>query len=59
MKHILNDIIKHKLVPVFYHEDAQWCVDVMDTCFEHNIRVFEFTNRGIKCADYLFVSAPV
>ncbi len=54
--YILKQITKHKLVPVFYHDDPQWCVDVMDTCFEHNIRVFEFTNRGsnaLKIFSYL------
>ncbi len=46
MSQTISYIIQQKLVPVFYHEDAQWCINVMDTCFKNDILVFEFTNRG-------------
>lgn len=35
-----------KIVPVFYHDDADVCAQVMQACYEGGIRVFEFTNRG-------------
>ena len=44
----INHIIKHKLVPVFFHSDEEWCKQVMETCYKAGIRVFEFTNRGPK-----------
>jgi 2-dehydro-3-deoxyphosphogluconate aldolase / (4S)-4-hydroxy-2-oxoglutarate aldolase len=34
------------IVPVFYHKDADICRNVIKSCFEGGIRVFEFTNRG-------------
>jgi 2-dehydro-3-deoxyphosphogluconate aldolase/(4S)-4-hydroxy-2-oxoglutarate aldolase len=42
----IKHITRHKLVPVFYHDDEQWGADVMNTCYKAGIRVFEFTNRG-------------
>jgi 2-dehydro-3-deoxyphosphogluconate aldolase/(4S)-4-hydroxy-2-oxoglutarate aldolase len=46
MNKTIDQIIKHKLVPVFYNDDKQWCLVVMNTCFKNGIKVFEFTNRG-------------
>ncbi len=34
------------LVPVFYHPDASLVKEVVRSCYEGGIRVFEFTNRG-------------
>jgi 2-dehydro-3-deoxyphosphogluconate aldolase/(4S)-4-hydroxy-2-oxoglutarate aldolase len=34
------------IVPVFYHKDPEVCRNVIRSCFEGGIRVFEFTNRG-------------
>ncbi len=42
----IHHLLKHRLVPVFYHPDAQWCTLVFQTCYQQGIRVFEFTNRG-------------
>ena len=33
-------------VPVFYHNDIQFCKDVLKACYQGGARVFEFTNRG-------------
>ncbi len=46
MNEIIHQIIKSKIVPVFYHDDIQWCREVMKACFQNDIHVFEFTNRG-------------
>jgi 2-dehydro-3-deoxyphosphogluconate aldolase / (4S)-4-hydroxy-2-oxoglutarate aldolase len=35
-----------KVIPVFYHDDAKTCVEVLRACYDAGIRVFEFTNRG-------------
>ena len=37
---------RSKIIPVFYHEDAEVCYQVLAACYEAGIRVFEFTNRG-------------
>jgi 2-dehydro-3-deoxyphosphogluconate aldolase / (4S)-4-hydroxy-2-oxoglutarate aldolase len=44
-------IIESGIVPVFYHEDAEVCRQVVKACFDAGLRVFEFTNRGPKAFD--------
>lgn len=34
------------IVPVFYHKDPDVCRNVIKSCYDGGIRVFEFTNRG-------------
>lgn len=34
------------MVPVFYHQDAEVCKQVVKACYDGGVRVFEFTNRG-------------
>lgn len=48
MNEVIFQITKSKIVPVFYHDDIHWCVEVMNTCFQNGILVFEFTNRGVN-----------
>lgn len=34
------------IVPVFYHKDPAVCKNVLKSCYEGGIKIFEFTNRG-------------
>ncbi|WP_291907388.1 bifunctional 4-hydroxy-2-oxoglutarate aldolase/2-dehydro-3-deoxy-phosphogluconate aldolase [Chitinophaga sp. CB10] len=34
------------VIPVFYHEDVNVCLEVLQACYEGGLRVFEFTSRG-------------
>ncbi|RFS24675.1 bifunctional 4-hydroxy-2-oxoglutarate aldolase/2-dehydro-3-deoxy-phosphogluconate aldolase [Chitinophaga silvatica] len=34
------------IIPVFYHDDADVCLAVMQACYDGGLRVFEFTSRG-------------
>lgn len=34
------------IVPIFYHKDPEVCRNVVKSCYDGGIRVFEFTNRG-------------
>jgi len=34
------------VVPVFYHSDLEVCKNVVKSCYDGGIRVFEFVNRG-------------
>lgn len=34
------------IIPVFYHDDAAICLDVLQACYDGGLRVFEFTSRG-------------
>ncbi len=34
------------IVPIFYHKDPEVCRNVIKSCYEGGMKVFEFTNRG-------------
>jgi len=42
----LKVIQDYPVIPVYYNEDAQTCIDVLKATYAGGIRVFEFTNRG-------------
>lgn len=42
----LNVIQDYPVIPVYYNEDAQTCIEVLKASYAGGIRVFEFTNRG-------------
>lgn len=46
MHQTLTHIRKHPIIPVYYNQDVQVCLDVLKACYEGGIRVFEFTDRG-------------
>src|SRR5690606_15399881 len=43
---IIKDIIRNPVIPVFYHDDVNTCIQILKSCYEGGIRVFEFVNRG-------------
>lgn len=45
---ILDLVIAHPIVPVFYHADAAHAQAIVQACYDGGLRVFEFTNRGDK-----------
>ncbi|MES2454749.1 MAG: bifunctional 4-hydroxy-2-oxoglutarate aldolase/2-dehydro-3-deoxy-phosphogluconate aldolase [Bacteroidota bacterium] len=42
----LQTILDYPVIPVYYHQDPDTCIQVLKACYEGGIRVFEFTNRG-------------
>lgn len=42
----LKVIQDYPVIPVYYNEDAQTCIEVLKASYAGGIRVFEFTNRG-------------
>lgn len=36
------------IIPVFYHADAEICIQVVNACYKGGCKVFEYTNRGDK-----------
>ncbi|MEN9571501.1 MAG: hypothetical protein RL172_2732 [Bacteroidota bacterium] len=36
------------ILPLFYHDDAAVCIDIMQALYNGGIRVIEFTNRGTQ-----------
>lgn len=43
---IISAFEQSKAIPVFYHQDADVCKQVLQACYNAGLRVFEFTNRG-------------
>ncbi|WP_316814658.1 bifunctional 4-hydroxy-2-oxoglutarate aldolase/2-dehydro-3-deoxy-phosphogluconate aldolase [Pedobacter nyackensis] len=42
----LKVIQDYPVIPVYYNEDEQTCIEVLKASYAGGIRVFEFTNRG-------------
>jgi 2-dehydro-3-deoxyphosphogluconate aldolase / (4S)-4-hydroxy-2-oxoglutarate aldolase len=58
MAKFTKDILYQKmaekpLVPLFYHPDLEFAIDILEACYRGGVRVFEYTNRG-EGADKLF-----
>ncbi len=34
------------IIPVFYHDEENVCLEVLQACYDGGLRVFEFTSRG-------------
>lgn len=47
----IQQIKKYPVLPVYYHDDLQTCIDIVDACYKGGIRVFEFVNRGSKALE--------
>ncbi|SDK50555.1 2-dehydro-3-deoxyphosphogluconate aldolase / (4S)-4-hydroxy-2-oxoglutarate aldolase [Pedobacter sp. ok626] len=47
----LKVIQDYPVIPVYYNEDAQTCIEVVKASYAGGIRVFEFTNRGPKAPE--------
>src|SRR5215212_2002468 len=42
----LDALLRQRLLPLFYHDDAQTCVAILQSLYDAGIRVVEYTNRG-------------
>lgn len=42
----LKVIQEYPVIPVYYNEDADTCIEVLKASYAGGVRVFEFTNRG-------------
>lgn len=45
-KNPLKVIQDYPVIPVYYNENAQTCIEVLKASYAGGVRVFEFTNRG-------------
>ncbi|SMD18413.1 beta/alpha barrel domain-containing protein [Pedobacter nyackensis] len=41
----------YPVIPVYYNEDPQTCIEVLKASYAGGIRVFEFTNRGANAPE--------
>ncbi len=44
-------LLKQKMFPLFYHEKAEVCVEVLQSLSDADIKIVEFTNRGENALD--------
>jgi 2-dehydro-3-deoxyphosphogluconate aldolase / (4S)-4-hydroxy-2-oxoglutarate aldolase len=55
MKPTLNDIIsivkQQGIIPLFYHEDTNESIAIVDALYNAGIRIVEYTNRGSKAVE--------
>jgi 2-dehydro-3-deoxyphosphogluconate aldolase / (4S)-4-hydroxy-2-oxoglutarate aldolase len=51
MERVVNLMVSKPLIPVFYHNDADVALNIIDACYRGGMRVFEFTNRGPEAYD--------
>ncbi|MGB8195202.1 MAG: bifunctional 4-hydroxy-2-oxoglutarate aldolase/2-dehydro-3-deoxy-phosphogluconate aldolase [Chitinophagaceae bacterium] len=42
----LNGLLQQKLLPLFYHDDAQTCINIMQALYRAGIRLIEYVHRG-------------
>lgn len=42
----LSAILEQKLLPLYYHDDAEVCKHILSALYKAGIKVVEFTNRG-------------
>ncbi len=43
---VTNSILKQRMLPLYFHEDAEVSMQVARTLYKAGVRVFEYTNRG-------------
>ena len=43
---VIQQVKAQKLMPLFYHQDMEVCIAVIDTIYKSGIKQVEFTNRG-------------
>ena len=43
---IAKQLLKQKLLPLFYHSDKSVCMGILTALYNAGIRCVEFTNRG-------------
>jgi 2-dehydro-3-deoxyphosphogluconate aldolase/(4S)-4-hydroxy-2-oxoglutarate aldolase len=48
---IIDAIKEQGMIPLFYHDDAEVCYEVVNALYEGGVRIVEFTNRGEQALD--------
>ncbi len=48
---VLKHILKEKLIPLFYEDDVDVCIQVVSALYKGGVRTIEFTHRGPKALE--------
>lgn len=51
MEQLIQHIIAHPIVPVFYDDDLARCIATLEASYKGGIRVFEFVHRGVNAIE--------
>ncbi|WP_293914489.1 MULTISPECIES: bifunctional 4-hydroxy-2-oxoglutarate aldolase/2-dehydro-3-deoxy-phosphogluconate aldolase [unclassified Sphingobacterium] len=51
MNEVLKLIGDSPVIPVYYNDNIDSCIDVLTKCYKGGIRVFEFVNRGVNAKE--------
>lgn len=43
---VLNGVLQQRLLPLFYHDDAQTCISILRSLYNAGIKLVEYTHRG-------------
>ena len=43
---VLDALLQQRLLPLFYHDDAATCINILQSLYDAGIRIVEYTNRG-------------
>jgi 2-dehydro-3-deoxyphosphogluconate aldolase / (4S)-4-hydroxy-2-oxoglutarate aldolase len=43
---VLNGVLQQRLLPLFYHDDAQVCTGILQALYNAGVRLVEYTHRG-------------
>lgn len=46
MDKVRAKIKQSPVIPVYYHDDIEKCIAIMEACYNGGVRFFEFVNRG-------------
>lgn len=50
-KEFIAYTVQHKIVPVYYHDDVEVVINVVQASYDGGVRIFEFVNRGASGLD--------
>lgn len=48
MKTIFEKLQSHTVIPIYYNDDREQCIKILEKSYRNGIRIFEFVNRGEK-----------
>lgn len=51
MKNVLDKIKSKPVIPVYYDDNKEKCVEILNACYQGGVRVFEFVNRGSQALE--------
>ncbi|MBI21650.1 MAG: bifunctional 4-hydroxy-2-oxoglutarate aldolase/2-dehydro-3-deoxy-phosphogluconate aldolase [Chloroflexi bacterium] len=48
---VINKVNEIGVIPIFYHDDLETAINISKSCYEGDLKILEFTNRGIHAVE--------